>query len=75
MDLGMNSRYNQNMPSQVETLRRWERSGAIWEVVSRTPSGLTISLLSCSGGEEVERLTSDDPDLRAYVGARSSSEE
>jgi hypothetical protein len=75
MDLGMNSRYNQNMPSQVETLRRLGAVRGDWEVVSRTPSGLTISLLSCSGGEEVERLTSDDPDLRAYVGARSSSEE
>lgn len=61
--------------SPVETLRRWETSGAVWQVVSRTPSGLTVSLLTCNGGEEVDRLVSSDPDLLGFVGTRSSSEE
>lgn len=59
----------------VETLRRWEESGAIWRVVASTTSCLTISLLTCDGGEEVDRLVSGDPELAAYVGNRSGSDE
>lgn len=58
----------------VEILQRWQDSGAVWRVVSRTASGLSIALMTCDGGEVVERLTSNDPDLLAFVGERSSSE-
>lgn len=59
----------------VEVLRRWERSGAVWEVVSRTDTTLQVSLMTCSRQEEVERLTSSDPELLAYVGTRTASDE
>ncbi len=59
----------------VEELRRWEDSGAHWQVVSRTADRLTIALLRCDGGEEVERLVSDDPALLAFVGVRDHSED
>lgn len=59
----------------VEDLRRWEDSGAHWQVVSRTADRLTIALLRCDGGEEVERLISDDPALLAFVGVRDRSED
>jgi hypothetical protein len=59
----------------VEELRRWEDSGAHWQVVARTADRLTIALLRCDGGEEVERLVSDDPALRAFVGLRDRSED
>ena len=57
------------MPSDdpVEVLRRWEAFGAVWEVVARTPDEVTVSLKRCDAGEEVSRLVSDDPALRAYV--------
>ena len=58
----------------VEELRRWEDSGAHWQVVARTPDRLTIALLRCDGGEEVERLVSDDPALLAFVGTRYRSD-
>ncbi len=61
--------------SPVDQLRRWEDSGAVWRVVPGTASRLTISFLTCDGGEEVDRLVSDDPALREFVGARSSSED
>ncbi len=51
----------------VETLRRWEAFGATWELVQITPEQVTVSLCRCDGGEEVERLVSSDPALRAYV--------
>jgi hypothetical protein len=60
---------------RVEELRRWQDSGAVWRVESRTPDVVTIALLRCDGGEEVERFSSDDPELLAFIGNRRSSEE
>ena len=59
---------------RVAALQRWETSGAVWRVLSRTPSGVTVSLCRCDGGEEVERFSSDDPALLAYLDGRDSSE-
>jgi len=59
----------------VEVLRRWEDAGGTWEVVSRAGGGLTVRLCTCTGGEEVDRLTSDAPALTAYVGGRSRSDD
>lgn len=61
--------------SPVEVLRRWERGGAVWQVLSRTDAGLEIALLTCTRQEEVDRLVSADPALRAFVGDRTSSDE
>lgn len=36
-------------------------------MVSRTAGGVTIALMRCDGGEEVDRFSSDDPRLLAYV--------
>ncbi len=52
---------------RVAELIRWQDAGAAWEVVARTRHGITIALLRCDGGEEVERFTSDDPRLIAFV--------
>ena len=57
--------------SDLDELRRWEDFGGTWEVVSRAGDARTVSLLRCDGGEEAGRMTSDDPDLRDYVDARS----
>lgn len=54
----------------VAELRRWEDAGAVWEVVAETTSGVTVALLRCDGGEEVDRFTSDDPRLREFVADR-----
>ncbi|OBA86268.1 hypothetical protein A5662_03030 [Mycobacteriaceae bacterium 1482268.1] len=55
---------------RVAELQRWEDSGAVWSLVSRTSDRVTIALLRCDGGEEVDRFTSDDPRLLSYVGER-----
>lgn len=60
---------------RVAELQRWEDSGAVWEVISRTPTSVTIGLLRCDGGEEVDRFTSDDARLLAFVGDRRRSAE
>ncbi|WDZ89491.1 hypothetical protein [Nocardiopsis sp. HUAS JQ3] len=65
----MSDRPRQN---PVETLVRWEDHGAVWRVVGRTASEVTVALCRCDGGEEVERLTSGDPGLLAFVDERLS---
>lgn len=64
------------MPESAEivTLQRWESSGAVWQVVGRTADSVTVALLTCDGGQEVERLTSGNPELLAYLADRETSE-
>ena len=56
----------------VAVLLRWEESGALWSVLSRRGAEVTVGLFRCDGGEEVDRITSSDPALLAFVDARSS---
>ncbi|NMM85525.1 hypothetical protein B2J88_14300 [Rhodococcus sp. SRB_17] len=58
-----------------ETLSRWADSGAMWRVLHRTPTSITVSLCRCDGGEEIDRLTSTDPDLLTWIGDRRASDE
>ena len=60
---------------RIVELQRWEDAGAGWSVVSRKPDRVTIALLRCDGGEEVDRFTSDDPSLLDYIGERLGSSE
>ncbi|WP_102144702.1 hypothetical protein [Mycobacterium hubeiense] len=60
---------------RVADLQRWEDSGAVWQVVSRAGAGVTVALLRCDGGEEVDRFTSADPRLLEFIGDRCSSED
>jgi hypothetical protein len=55
---------------RVAELQRWQDTGAHWQVMSRTQAGVTVALLRCDGGEEVDRFTSDDPRLLAFIGDR-----
>ncbi|MCZ4653001.1 hypothetical protein O4157_16430 [Gordonia amicalis] len=59
----------------LDDLRRWEDSGAGWRVVRRGPEDVTVSLLRCDGGEEVDRFVSADPEILAHLGDRVSSEQ
>ena len=58
----------------VRTLERWEEFGGTWRVAFRDATRVTLSLCRCDGGEEVERLTFEDPALLAYLDARPSGE-
>jgi hypothetical protein len=60
--------------ARVAALQRWEALGAVWRVLSSGPSGATVALCRCDGGEEVERFHSREPELIAYLGGRLSSE-
>ena len=58
----------------VADLQRWQDSGAVWRVVSRTRRAVTIGLLRCDGGEEVDRFTTDDPRVLEFIGDRLRSD-
>jgi hypothetical protein len=58
---------------RVAELQRWEEAGAVWSVVSRRDGRVTVALLRCDGGEEVDRFSSDDPRLFDYIGDRFAS--
>jgi hypothetical protein len=60
---------------RVAELQRWEDCGAVWQVIARRVDGVTVALLRCDGGEEVDRFTSDDLRLLTFIGDRESSEE
>ena len=59
---------------ELGRLRRWERSGAIWQVLRRAAGGVEIALLTCDAGEEVGRVRSAEPDVIAWVGDRDRSD-
>lgn len=60
----------EDQPLQI--VQRWERAGGHWQLLSRGPPGLVVSLLRCDSGEEAHRLTTDDPLLTDYIGDRHS---
>jgi hypothetical protein len=58
----------------VATLQRWEQFGGRWRVDARDAQAVTVLLCRCDSDEVQERIVSDDPALRAYVGERESSD-
>lgn len=58
----------QQQPSPaLAQLLRWELSGATWRLERFSAGSAVVSLCRCDGGEEVDTLVSDAPDLVAYV--------
>jgi len=62
------------MSEDLEQLQRWQTSGGHWRVLADDGTTLTISMVTCDGGEEMAQLVSAERALREYVGPRRSSE-
>ena len=45
---------------------RWQASGGEVRVLAWGPP-LVVSLITCDGGQEMQRIVSDEPDLRAEL--------
>jgi hypothetical protein len=58
----------------VERLLRWERAGGTWRVLRHAADGAVRVALDTCHGEEMERLTSDDARLVAFVAERPSTD-
>ena len=59
----------------VAVLQRWEDAGALWQVIERRGGSVTVALLRCDGGEEVDRVISSDPRLVEFLRGQASSED
>jgi hypothetical protein len=59
----------------VAVLQRWADAGAVWRVVDRRHGSVTVALCRCDGGEEVDRISSTDPNLMRFLADRASSED
>ena len=59
----------------IAVLRRWEDAGGHWRVLARDAGTITVGLYRCDGGEEVDRIITDQPPLAQFLNGRSSSEE
>lgn len=54
----------------LRRLLRWRDAGATWRVLAIRKDAVTIALCRCDDeAEEVERLTSGEPDLISFVRA------
>ncbi len=51
-------------------LLRWEDSGGGWRVAAVGNGSLTLSLVTCDGGEEMEVLASTEAAVLDHVGGR-----
>ena len=56
-------------------LRRWEDAGGLWTVLARDAGTITVGLYRCDGGEEVDRIVTDELPLTQFLAGRSSSAE
>ncbi len=59
--------------TDVERLSRWLAAGGDWRVIVRTPSSLTVALLTCDRGEEMDRIVSSDSSFVACVADLEAS--
>lgn len=50
----------------IRTLEEWVRAGAHWRVLHHSDRQAVVEFQQCTG-EPVERLTSDDPAVIAYL--------
>ena len=57
----------------LERLLRWADAGGEWRVIARTPGSLTVALLTCDGGEEMERFESTDPEVAEFVADHTAT--
>jgi hypothetical protein len=63
-----------DVSDDVERVRRWEDSGAIWRVLHLRADGVSMVFCRCDGSEIVDRWFSTDPRLRIYLDGRTSND-
>jgi len=61
------------MATDRETLQRWEDFGGVWRVLASDDRTATVSMCRCDGGEEVQRLTTQDAALVAWLAEHPES--
>lgn len=63
-------------PNLVQLLERWALSGGVWQVIGPGIGGaVSVGLFRCDGGEEVDRISSADPDWLGFLAEHPCSEQ
>jgi len=60
------------MTTELERLERWLAHGGTCRIAGSVADRWDIALCRCDGGEEVERLTTTDPAVAAWVRANGT---
>ncbi len=60
------------MTDQIAKLDHWVAHGGTCQLIELAPDRGEIALCRCDGGEEVERFTSTDPAVLAWVRENGS---
>ena len=58
------------MADDLRVLQRWVDSGGVLRVVGDLGDAVTVAMMTCTAGEEADRLTTTNPDVRAWLAAR-----
>lgn len=56
-------------------LHRWVQAGGTWQLLVHTPTRAVIALCTCSGDEEVERISTEDPAVLARLAGPLAGQE
>jgi hypothetical protein len=62
--------------ADLARLTRWTDAGGTWRLLERGRSRVTVALLTCDGGQEMDRIVSEEPALVELVtspGAEADS--
>lgn len=55
------------MADELRVLQRWVDSGGILRVVGELGEAVTVAMLTCTAGEEADRLTTSNPQVREWL--------
>ena len=60
------------MADDIRILQRWVDSGGVLRIVSRHDDTVTVALMTCTAGEEADRLTTAEPSVREWLAGRDA---
>nr|WP_296064057.1 hypothetical protein [uncultured Actinoplanes sp.] len=55
------------MADDIRILQRWVDSGGVLRVVARQDDTVTVAMMTCTAGEEADRLTTAEPEVREWL--------
>jgi hypothetical protein len=61
------------MTDELARLQRWVDAGAQVRILARRGERLTLALLTCDGGEEMERLVTADPEVARWCAEHAEA--
>jgi hypothetical protein len=60
------------MADDIRILQRWVDSGGVLRVVARHDDTVTVAMMTCTAGEEADRLTTTEPEVHKWLAERDA---